>query len=161
MSEPVTPLDLDLTALDPEDLTDDGPFDRLVDPFGSGRQGSVPGTMDPVRTGQPTGSAANRNVPSLTNSPGCAPEPSRPGVRTVRSEGHVRVDAWAAPAAVTWGRRASDRRPATPGNAGQVGNGAPKRIARRARPAGRRGGRSSERTSGSRSVASVDWALPF
>ena len=52
-----------------------------------------------------------RRVPTLTNSPGCAPQSTTLNPNAPRRVRTVRVDAWAVPAAASWSRtRASVRK---------------------------------------------------
>jgi hypothetical protein len=74
-------------------------------------------------TGQPKRHEHPREVPTLTNSPGCVPAAvprASKALRGPRRAPKVRVDAWAVPAAASWSRTRStvrkiSRRPRSKG----------------------------------------------
>ena len=86
MSEPIKPLDLDLSD-----------FDRNEDRFAgdlSEDELYAPADVSEIPV-------ASFSVPTLTNSPGCTPSGAARPIRRARS---VQVDAWSAPAPANWGR---------------------------------------------------------
>ena len=94
MSEPIKPLDLDLSSL-AAPLEGDLSDDELYAPADVSELPERPLTL---------------SVATLTNSPGCRPAavaPSAdatPGARPIRRARSVRVDAWSTPAPANWGR---------------------------------------------------------
>ena len=109
MSEPIKPLDLDYREFD---LSEDELY-------------------APADVSELPSSALTLSVPTLTNSPGCAPSP-----RPIRRARSVQVDAWSAPAPANWGRS--------------------RRTVRKVQSQGRGRGRRA-----ATATPSSDWALPF